>query len=205
MSSLVCPRLNIGTLCCRGCNEKQVSTSCCFVGFRECKEVVTCSTCTPSICGAYEVTLFHQRSGTVRQAYNRYGCCLPLWPSGSNHPVLKVIDRPTWTPGTNAWRFTILKGLTYSVTWCNCRLTHLKVTKQTTPNELLRHRHVSSPLPQLCLMCVRSAPALVESHDHYHHPHHLPGTWRTHLLFSEHDVKRQGLFRLAYTLSKAFV
>lgn len=62
---------------------------------------------------------------------------------------------------TSAFTHIIIpKWLTYSMNWCSCRQTRLKVIKPTTMNELLWHRHFSSPL-WLMYMC--NAPALVKS------------------------------------------
>lgn len=38
--------------------------------------------------------------------------------------------------------------------WCGCGQAHLRAIKQTTPNELLRHRHISLSLLKGWLMCV---------------------------------------------------
>lgn len=81
-------------------------------------------------------------------------------PCGVHH---KGTDLPTWTSGTNAFTRSIVpNGFRYSATWCGWGHDHLKVIKQTTSNELFRQRHVSSPLLELWMMCVRNAPVLVK-------------------------------------------
>lgn len=109
-SLLVSNQSNIATLRCRKMNEKQVvprlpSTAC---------EVLTFSTCTPSLCSAGEVGLFHLKNGSDWQAQHRFSCCLPLWvPSEPRYSGLvadhcgvhkKETDLRTWTYGTNARR-----------------------------------------------------------------------------------------------------
>lgn len=49
----------------------------------------------------------------------------------------------------------IPKGLTYSATWCGSEQAHLKIINQTTPNELHRHRHISSLLLDWCVRATR--------------------------------------------------
>lgn len=73
----------------------------------------------------------------------------------------------------------------------------LKGLKQTTPNELLRHQHVSPLLLELQLMYVRKARALLKSNDVPYTHLTAPFSWHfTQPLpisdrFFVHDVKKK--------------
>lgn len=120
--SLVSTRSNIDT-----CRESRLSfVVSCWVPTMS--EGSTCSTCTPSLCGAGEVWLYHQKPGSIRQKLNK-GLAVVLlyvrlqdliiqffWPATAGFNTTVQTSRPELDSA-----FTHNKGLTYWVTWCDCR------------------------------------------------------------------------------------
>lgn len=103
-------------------------------------------------------------------------------------------------PGDSFIHTLIFKGLTYSVTWLDCGEAQLKVKKQTTPNLLLRYLHLSSKLPEVCLLWVCKAPVLAPvnvGHCSHLYSDCFSSTWM-YFLISDHlfpcNVKKSKSF-----------
>lgn len=130
--------------------------------------VSTCSNCTPSLYGTCEVCFISDLESfgkltnglVVVPVSGRIQCLttqdlwLALWYLSQRH-------RP---PDLNFWKqcLAMLSLTVLSPTWSGHRQIQHKLIKQTTPKEMLQHRHISSSMLGLWRIYLHNSPALVK-------------------------------------------